>query len=64
MIQHTDAFILMQFRDATKHLKGCQRTPMMLHEMKKHGQPCVDKLKHNGHTLADAVQLMKAVFNS
>jgi len=60
-LKDTDAVILMQFRDAVAHL-----AEMPLAEataaMGEIGRPYLDRLKANGHELADAIGLMRSVW--
>lgn len=63
-IQNTDAAVLMQFAAASKPLKGLQQTPEVLAKIKEAGTPTVAQLKRNGHTLADCIDLMKAVWST
>jgi hypothetical protein len=61
-LQDTDVFILREFSNATKHLKGKLRTPEGLAEMQKIGPPFLQRLKNNDNTHNDAVGLMRDVF--
>jgi len=61
-IQNTDAYILMTFGDAVLPLKGQQQTPEVLQELRKHGVQAVARLKNNGHSLADCIDLMREVW--
>lgn len=60
-IKQSDAFILMQFRDAVKHLAGLPIA--QLHAgMEKHGKPFYERLKANGHDGFVAIGLMREVW--
>lgn len=60
-MENTDAYILMQFRDAVKHLKGLP-TAQLHAGMEKHGKPFYEQLKANGHDGFVAIGLMRAVW--
>lgn len=61
-MKNTDAFILMQFRDAVAHLKALPLA-QATEQMGIVGRPFFDQLKANGHDFPTAVGLMREVWN-
>jgi len=62
-IQDTDVFILIEFSNATKHLKGKLRTLEGLAEMKKIGAPFLQRFKDAGHSHNTAIGMMRDTFS-
>lgn len=60
-MKNTDAYILMQFRDTVRHLRGLP-VGELTSRMGELGKPTLDALKANGHDLADAIGLMREVW--
>jgi hypothetical protein len=56
----TDAFVLMQLRDAVTPIKSLPK-PEFVSKMLIIGKPFYDKLKANGHDHTTALELMKTV---
>ncbi len=61
-LRHTDAYILREFEQAVVHLRYRDADSEMQAEMRKLGEPFLDRLKRNGHSFEDAISLMRAVF--
>jgi hypothetical protein len=61
-LQHTDAYILIEFRDAVKHLMGKPLEPSDHPELKALGEPFLARLMANGNSRREACYLMMAVF--
>ena len=62
-MKNTDAFILMQFIDAVRHLKGLP-VESIKGDMLRLGQPFIDRLMGNGHTRMESAQLIRAAWNT
>ena len=60
-MKNTDAFILMQFRDAVAPLRDLPLADATAH-MGVIGRPFLDQLKANGHEFPDAIGLLRAVW--
>ena len=60
-IQNSDAYILMQFREIVKPLKGLPLSELTA-RMGKLGRPTLDALKANGHDVPTAIGLMREVW--
>ncbi len=61
-LQDTDAYILMEFRQCVKHLKGHPVDASFLLQMKKLGTPFHQRLLQNGHSATDAADLMRSAW--
>jgi hypothetical protein len=59
-LRDTDAYILSQFHDKLKHLKGVQPTKEVQAEAARLGKPFLDALRRNGHSLQDCADMMRA----
>lgn len=60
-IKKTDAFVLMQFRDAVASLRDMPLSEATAH-MGTIGRPFLNQLKANGHEFTDAIGLLRAVW--
>lgn len=60
-MKNTDAFILMQFRDAVAPLRDLPLAEATA-QMGVIGRPFLDQLKANGHEFPDAIGLLRAVW--
>lgn len=60
-MKNTDAFILMQFRDAVAPLRDLPLAEATA-QMGTIGRPFLDQLKANGHEFPDAIGLLRAVW--
>ena len=60
-LKQSDAFILMQFREAVAPLKDKTLSEATA-DMGIIGRPFFDQLKNNGHEWPDAIALMRAVW--
>lgn len=58
-IQHTDAMILMELDKALGHVKGQPVTREIQEEIKEKGAPFLMRLRNNGHSFPDAIDLMR-----
>lgn len=61
-LRNTDAYILREFEQAVVHLRHREADSAMQAEMRKLGEPYLDRLKRNGHSFEVAISLMKEVF--
>jgi len=61
-VQHTDAFILMEFRDAVKPLMGKPLTPEHKAEVGKVALPYFKRLSANGCTPREAGWLLQKIY--
>lgn len=60
-IQNSDAFVLMQFRDAVAGLRDLPSAEATA-QMGTIGRPFFDQLRANGHEFPDAIGLLRAVW--
>jgi hypothetical protein len=60
-MKNSDAFILMQFRDAVACLRDLPSAEATA-QMGTIGRPFFDQLRANGHELPDAIGLLRAVW--
>jgi hypothetical protein len=58
-MKDSDAFILMQFRDAIAPIMAAEKLDAKT--MESAARPYFERLKKNGHEWPDAISLMRAV---
>jgi len=58
-LQDTDAYILMEFVEACKHLVGVTVTKGVQSEMALRARPYLVRLLNNGNSMFDCEQLMR-----
>jgi hypothetical protein len=63
-IQNTDAYVMMQLGADLKPFVGKQMTHELQQQLKAAARPHADRLLRNGHSKADAVSLVAAVWKS
>jgi len=62
LMQDTDAYIMMEFRDAVKHLAGKPLTDEHKKEVGKVAMPFHKRLLENGNGHRDAAYLLQATY--
>lgn len=62
-LKNSDAFILMQFQKAVKPLKNLPLAECT-EKMGIIGKPYFERLKKNGHSLYDAIDLLRQAWKS
>jgi len=58
-LQHTDAMILKELDQVLGHVKGQPVTREIQEEIKEKGAPFLMRLRNNGHSFADSIDLMR-----
>lgn len=63
-IQNTDAYVMMQLGRDLEVFKGKPITPEIQKQLQAAARPHADALLRNGHSKADAISLVAAVWKS